>query len=46
MAGKRPITLAVLWQQPGKALIQARRESLLGRYWRHAVAVWIRESGF
>ena len=42
-AGK---ALAPTQQQPGKVLIQARRESLLGRYWRHAVAVWIRESGF
>lgn len=33
-------------QQTGQVVIEARSESLLGRYWRHAAAVWIRESGF
>jgi putative peptide zinc metalloprotease protein len=33
-------------QQTGQVLINAPAESLLGRYWRHAVAVWVRESGF
>ena len=38
--------LAPTLQQPGKVLIQARAESLVGRYWRHFAAVWIRETGF
>ena len=33
-------------QQAGLVQIKARPESVIGRYWRHAVAIWIRESGF
>ncbi|MEN9762194.1 MAG: hypothetical protein RI906_2020 [Pseudomonadota bacterium] len=33
-------------QQTGRVLVEAKPESLAGRYWRHAAAVWIRESGF
>lgn len=33
-------------QQTGRVRIDARAESLISRYWRHAAAVWIRESGF
>ncbi|MEN9886015.1 MAG: hypothetical protein RL758_593 [Pseudomonadota bacterium] len=33
-------------QQAGQVLIEAKSESLFGRYLRHALAVWIRESGF
>lgn len=33
-------------QQAGQVLIEAKSESVLGRYLRHALAVWIRESGF
>ena len=33
-------------QQAGQVLIEAKAESVLGRYLRYAVAVWVRESGF
>lgn len=33
-------------QQAGQILIQAKSESWLGRYWRLAAAIWIKESGF
>jgi putative peptide zinc metalloprotease protein len=32
--------------QTGRALLEAKPESLIGRYWRHAASVWVRESGF
>lgn len=38
--------LAPTLQQSGEVLIEGKAESILGRYWRHAMAVWIRESGF
>ena len=38
--------IAPTQQQAGQVSIRARTESLLGRYWRHATAVWVRESGF
>lgn len=38
--------IAPTQQQAGQVLIQARPESALGRYFRHAAAIWIRESGF
>ncbi len=38
--------IAPTQQQAGQVLIQAKSESVLGRYLRHAAAIWIRESGF
>ena len=38
--------IAPTQQQAGQVLIEGTRESLLGRYLRHAAAIWIRESGF
>jgi putative peptide zinc metalloprotease protein len=38
--------IAPTQQQAGKILIQAKRESVLGRYLRYGAATWIRESGF
>jgi putative peptide zinc metalloprotease protein len=38
--------MAPTQQQAGQVLIQANSESWLGRYWRQATAIWIRESGF
>lgn len=38
--------LAPTLQQSGEVLIEAKAESILRRYWRHVMAVWIRESGF
>lgn len=32
--------------QPGLAVLEGRRESVLGRLWRRALALFIRESGF
>lgn len=33
-------------QQAGQILIEAKAESVIGRYGRHAAAIWVRESGF
>lgn len=38
--------LAPTQQQAGQILIEAKAESVIGRYGRHAAAVWVRESGF
>jgi putative peptide zinc metalloprotease protein len=38
--------MAPTQQQAGQVLVQAKPESVLGRYLRHAAAIWIRESGF
>lgn len=38
--------LAPTQQQAGQILIEARAETVIGRYWRHATAIWVRESGF
>ncbi|MDH4375235.1 MAG: HlyD family efflux transporter periplasmic adaptor subunit [Ramlibacter sp.] len=39
-------TQAPALQQTGRVLLEAKSESILGRYWRHALSIWIRESGF
>ena len=38
--------IATAWQLSGRASIEAPAESLLGRFFRYAAAVLIRESGF
>lgn len=38
--------LAPTQQQAGQILIEAKAETVMGRYWRHAAAIWMRESGF
>lgn len=38
--------MAPTQQQAGQILIEAKAESVMGRYWRHAAAIWVRESGF
>lgn len=38
--------LAPTQQQAGQVLIQGKPESIIAHYWRHAAAVWVRESGF
>ena len=38
--------VAPTMQQAGQVQIKAQPESVIGRYWRHAMAIWVRESGF
>jgi len=38
--------IAPAQQQAGQILVQAKSESVMGRYLRHAAAIWVRESGF